>query len=150
MKRKPPPPSEPTITGEGIMDLLGVDRRTVQRWIEDGLPKKGEGWREAKIRWSDLVLWIYNRKPADGQDSPALERKRLADAIAAERRNALEEGRLQKTEDVRRDYRAIAHALRSQLETLARSWPQLEAELRAAFETAAKSLEAKAEGGEAA
>jgi phage terminase Nu1 subunit (DNA packaging protein) len=131
-----------------VCSLLEVDARTVYRWWSLGLPRLGRG-ETAKMRWADLLRFLYHRKPLgdgplEGSESPALERSRLADAVRKERQNALDEGRLRWVEDVMRDYRAIAHTLRTQLESLIRLKPEIEAELRAAFETAAARLEGAA------
>lgn len=144
MRRKPPP-SEPTITGAEICALLEINERTLQRWFDAGLKKRGDGWRDARVKYVDLLAFVYKRNPIgenpEGSDSPALERVRLADAIRKERLNSLEEKTLLKADEVRRQVRAIAHALRAQLETLVRTRPELEAELRASFGTAAEKVE---------
>ncbi len=145
MKRKPPP-SDPSITGAEICALIEINERTLARWFDAGLPKRGKGWRGARVKYRDLLAFVYKRNPVGenpaGSDSPALERSRLADAIRKERLNALEAKVMLKADDVRRQVRAIAHALRAQLDTLVRARPELEAELRAAFETAAAKIEA--------
>ena len=148
LKRKPPPSKpepDPTLTGAEIVALLEINERTLARWFDAGLAKRGDGWRDARVKYRDLLEFVYKRNPVgenpEGSDSPALERVRLADAIRKERLNSLEEKTLLKADEVRRQVRAIAHALRAQLETLVRTRPDLEAELRAAFETAAGKIE---------
>jgi phage terminase Nu1 subunit (DNA packaging protein) len=143
--------SEPRATAAEIRERLEVVDRTLTRWFDAGLPcRRGPGGKNPTVKLWDLLEFVYKRKPLEdtppgGARSPAIERLRLAQAEAAERENALRKGELMKREDARRQVRAIAHALRAQLESLIRALPNLEAELRAAFETAAAKLEGELE-----
>lgn len=140
------PRKAPTLTAKEIRELLGVAERTMTRWFDQGLPceRDVEG-RSPVVKYEDLLKFLYKREPVgenvEGSDSPGLERKRIADAIRAERRNAEEEGLLMRTEDAKRQAKAIAHALRAQIEPLVRLRPEFEREVREALERAAKQAE---------
>jgi phage terminase Nu1 subunit (DNA packaging protein) len=129
-------------TSREIQRRLEVTDRTVGRWVASGLPCKRDAKNSPVVKLWDLLEYLYKGRLAESDgDSPALERYRLAKAEEAERRNAVEEGKLLKADDVKRQLRALAHALRTQLEAIVRVRPEVEPEIRAALAGAAKQIE---------
>lgn len=100
---------------ESVAKLFGVSKRTVFRWIEDGLPREKDG----RFNLPEIQLWHSSRKNVRKQgavkDPDRInweERYRKAKALREERRNAIEAGKLVTIKEVEAGLVQILTALK--------------------------------------
>lgn len=96
-----------------IAALFDVNIRTIQRWVDEGLPRHGEGIGHYYV-WSEVRAWWEGRlsPSAEAKDK---DRKLAAEADLAEMERDREAGKLMRTDEALRAWGGFLRGLQSNL-----------------------------------